>query len=191
MFKYTMRVNRAKAIRKYLRFFRLIFGISPRYNILLDGNFIFAALKYKVDITERLTKLLQNAEVRLFILQTSLDELEVVGEKAATSLAFAKSFCEILNDKVQMQGDTLSDKAYKFLDSQVNPSSSSAKTRRYILASQDKELRSRAASLPGVPIIYLNKVALVLEPPSDASLNYNKRLEASKSSLKARYYYLL
>ena len=36
----------------------------------------------------------------------------------------------------------------------------------------------------GIPLIYLNKVIVVLEPPSDSSLRYNARIESSKSALK-------
>ena len=93
-----MRLSRAKFIRKYLRFYRVIFNLVPQYNIILDGNFIFAALKYKLDIRERLQKLLQNEGTRLFILKTSLDELESLGEKAKMSVDFAKVYCEIIDD---------------------------------------------------------------------------------------------
>ena len=88
-----MRVNRSKFIRKYLRFFRVVFGFAPRFNVkleaymlaiacllsylicppllfspqvILDSNFIFAGLKYKIDIRERLQKLLQHDDVRIF-----------------------------------------------------------------------------------------------------------------------------
>ena len=100
-----MRLNRAKFIRKYLRFFRVVFNLVPRYNvsfaslylpiictsiltfhikpvliqIILDGNFIFGAIKFHVDIEERLRKLLQN-EIKLFILRSSIQELEGLGK---------------------------------------------------------------------------------------------------------------
>ena len=94
-----MRVNRSKFVRKYLRFFRVNFQVVPRFNIILDGNFIYAALKYKIDIRERLQKLLQaDEEPRLFVLKSSVAELESMGDKASESLTFTKSFCEIMND---------------------------------------------------------------------------------------------
>lgn len=110
-----MRVLRAKAVRKNLRFFKLIFGIKAPYHvrirphftlmcviinfslqIILDGNFIFAALKNKFDIKHRLESLLQD-EVRLFIFRSSLDELVAVGEKARAAADFARSCCEIVS----------------------------------------------------------------------------------------------
>ena len=81
-----MRVNRSKFIRKYLRFFQIVFGIEPKYNIILDGNFIFAALKVKIDILERLRRLLQDNDIRLFVLKSVVDELKKVGDAAKSSL---------------------------------------------------------------------------------------------------------
>ncbi|CAE7843029.1 unnamed protein product [Symbiodinium microadriaticum] len=44
------------------------------------------------------------------------------------------------------------------------------KTRRYFVATQDQELRNYIAGVvTGVPLLYLNKVTLVLEPPSEKS----------------------
>jgi len=42
-----MRVTRAKFYRKYLRFYRIVYNIVAPYNVLIDGNFVFAAIKNK------------------------------------------------------------------------------------------------------------------------------------------------
>jgi hypothetical protein len=63
---------------------------------------------------------------------------------------------------------------------------SDSRSRAYFVASQDKELRAIInARIPAVPLIYLNKVSLVLEPPSEASRKYKMRIENSKSSISA------
>lgn len=46
------------------------------------------------------------------------------------------------------------------------------------------DLRQSLGKIPGVPLIYLNKVIMVLEPPSDSSIRYNKKHEISKSTLQ-------
>jgi Fcf1 len=51
--------------------------------------------------------------------------------------------------------------------------------KNYFVASQDKDLRMRVGSVPGVPIIYLNKVTLVLEPPSQDSRDFSKEVRIS------------
>ena len=53
---------------------------------LLDGNFIFHAIKFKVDIRLRVEKLLQEPGVKLYVLRSVIAELEAVGSNAASSL---------------------------------------------------------------------------------------------------------
>lgn len=55
---------------------------------------------------------------------------------------------------------------------------------KYVVATQDKSLRLQLAQIPGVPLIYFNKVSLVLEPPSEASKQFNKSAELSKVSVQ-------
>ena len=183
-----MKIIRAKAVRKCLRFFKIVYDIKGPYEIILDGNFMFTAIKLKVDIKDRLQKLLQGEEVRLYVLRSVLVELQQVGAKALSTLEYAKSFCEVIEDS-RFQGETPKDRAICMMRQQhrdwiaassstpsSSSSSSSARIKRYFIASQDRELRSALGSTPGVPLIYLNKVTLVLEPPSSASLEFNKEV---------------
>ena len=59
----------------------------------------------------------------------------------------------------------------------------SLKGKKYMIATQDKDLRNRIGDIPGVPIIYLNKVTLVLEQPSTASKEFNQASELIKEAL--------
>ena len=43
-----MRVTRGKFIRKYLKFYEIVYGLNAPYDVLLDGNFIYHAMKYKI-----------------------------------------------------------------------------------------------------------------------------------------------
>eukprot|EP00607_Mallomonas_marina_P010073 CAMPEP_0182418306 /NCGR_PEP_ID=MMETSP1167-20130531/2776_1 /TAXON_ID=2988 /ORGANISM="Mallomonas Sp, Strain CCMP3275" /LENGTH=150 /DNA_ID=CAMNT_0024592453 /DNA_START=333 /DNA_END=785 /DNA_ORIENTATION=- len=56
-------------------------------------------------------------------------------------------------------------------------------SRNFFVATQDKEFRQQLRRIPGVPIMYLNKVILILEPPSDASKEFRNELESRKTSL--------
>lgn len=93
-----MRVKRAKLVRKHIRHFRIVFGIEAPYDIILDGNFIFAALKFKVDIKDRLQKLLQGEDIRLHIMRSVLNELKAVGPKAKSAYDYAAQFCSVIED---------------------------------------------------------------------------------------------
>lgn len=71
----------------------------------MDGNFIFAALKVKLDIRERLGKLLQGEAIRIHVLKSVLIELTNAGSKTAAALEFAKSFCDVIDDTA-FEGET-------------------------------------------------------------------------------------
>jgi hypothetical protein len=62
-------------------------------------------LKVKLDIQERLDKLLQGETVRIYVLKSVLTELAAAGPKTSTSLEFAKNFCNEIDDSM-FPGDT-------------------------------------------------------------------------------------
>ena len=144
---------------------------------------IIIALKNKVDIRERLFKLLQTPKnIELYILLSAYKELESLGEKGKTSIEFVKKLCSIINDD-NISGDTPAEKTRNMLDNLNNERISNPSLKKYMIATQDKDLRNKLGDVPGVPIIYLNKVTLVLEPPSTASKNYNQTTELMKETL--------
>lgn len=61
-------------------------------------------------------------------------------------------------------------------------SSSGPKAKKYFVVSQDNDLRAILASKPGIPLLYLNQVTLVLEPPSQQSQEFNKQVKFVVSS---------
>ena len=121
------------------------------------------ALKNKVDIRERLLKLLQVPKnIELFILLSAYNELESLGDKGYTSIEFVKKFCTIIDDN-NINGNTPAEKTRIILDiiRMERLNNPSLKGKKYMVATQDKDLRNKIGDIPGVPIIYLNKVTLV------------------------------
>ncbi|CAK5264774.1 unnamed protein product [Mycena citricolor] len=51
---------------------------------------------------------------------------------------------------------------------------------RYVVATQSQTLRSQLRSIPGVPILHINRSVMILEPPSDATLR-SKALTEEKA----------
>lgn len=47
---------------------------------------------------------------------------------------------------------------------------------RYIIASQSDETRSRLRSIPGTPLVHLNRTVMVLEPASDATMDVKRQV---------------
>ena len=56
---------------------------------------------------------------------------------------------------------------------QSNPNLTVSKKRKYFVASQDEEVRAVLGAKSGIPLIYMNQVTMVLEPPSSNSKDKN------------------
>ncbi|CAG8551325.1 7295_t:CDS:2 [Funneliformis caledonium] len=51
----------------------------------------------------------------------------------------------------------------------------------YCVATQDGSLRERFRAIPGVPLLYINRSVLIIEPPSYATLQKAKQVENAKT----------
>lgn len=137
-------------------------------------------MKYKLDIMHRLKSLLQEDLVEVYILKSALDELKKIGEKGETAYNWALNCCTKIDDS-RVSGETAIDRAVEV----VRAAKSQSPPRHYFVATQDQDLRHAMERVPGVPLLYLNKVTLVLSDISRASLNYNSQAEELKASLSA------
>ncbi|KAK1930646.1 rRNA-processing protein utp23 [Phytophthora citrophthora] len=163
-----MRYLRAKGIRKALRQFHFLCGIKPPYKVLLDGNFIAMCIQMKVDVQERVPKYLQVKphECEFYVPRAALDELKMLGETTKEAYDLAKSF------KVAQaygQDDSSDDKPVD-VSKQVQSIIGERNERKFVVCTQEVELRKALRLVPGVPLIYLNRSVLVFEEISRATL---------------------
>jgi U3 small nucleolar RNA-associated protein 23 len=66
------------------------------------------------------------------------------------------------------------------LSSVVDPKGSGSNKHRYVVASNEKEVRAKMRSIPGVPLIYISKSVVLMEPMTSATENFREREEKSK-----------
>jgi U3 small nucleolar RNA-associated protein 23 len=62
----------------------------------------------------------------------------------------------------------------------LDPKDSSTNKNRYIIASQDEEVRRWARGVRGVPLVYVKRSVMVMEPMSEGSLSVREREEKGK-----------
>ena len=80
-----MRHGRAKASRRTLQFYRLNAPhLKPPYKLLLDGTFLVASIRNKLPLYERFEKILQHEAFTCYVTRSTLAELEVLAERAAS-----------------------------------------------------------------------------------------------------------
>ena len=174
-----MRVQRHKASRKALAFFRLLFGIHPPYRILLDGNFLAAALRLKMEWARLLPKLLHVAPAlaHLHVTQCVVGELEGLGAPAAETLALARTLPLLkCRAKHGHPGACSAAECARRLVGGANEG-------KWLVATQDAELRAELRRIPGVPLLLISTNVLILEPPSARSRAAAEAAEAGKSAL--------
>ena len=104
-----------------------------------------------------------------------VSELRALGDPVEEALVFVQTHCEVLDDasaaKAAAAG-TPAD-AIRALVGARNPG-------RYLVATQEEELRTHLRGVPGVPLFHLQRLVLILEGPSAASRRAGDRVESDK-----------
>ena len=165
-----MRHLRAKQGRKTLNFFRISFGITPPYSVLLDGNFIHVSVSFKIDIYARMKKHLGSEQFRFFVPSRVIDELVALGPSVEASLEFARIHCEVVTG--DGSGTTPTDEIISLVG-ETNRS-------KYLVATQEDTLRDHLRNVPGVPLFHIQRTVLLLEAPSSSSKHISAHQEAKK-----------
>lgn len=70
----------------------------------------------------------------------------------------------------------------------VDPKSSGTNKHRYCVASQEQEVRQKMRSIAGVPLVYINRSVMIMEPMAAATSNVREQDERDKvrAGLKGR-----
>jgi len=111
------------------------------------------------------------ADIHPVITQCSISELYATKDQA--SIAMAKT-CE--RRRCGHIPDPLPN--HQCLTSCVNISGENK--HRYVLATQDDALRVEMRLVPGVPMVYIRRAVMIMEPPSPATLTKREVLEREK-----------
>lgn len=199
-----MRHGRAKAARKTLQFYALNAGIQSPYKVILDGNFLVAAIRQKVPLFERLGKTLQKTDFTFYVTRSALDELaSLPGDFFQQARQFGLDECEIIErntipgkKKWKEEGkEKDADDADKDESEEGESSSSSLgepgddirhlvtdghNRRGYLIGTQDEALSDTLRGLPYVPQLRLSRGVLLLEAPSAASRRQATSQERNK-----------
>ena len=125
----------------------------------MDGNFCYAALKYKVHIKEQLPKAL-SATCKELVTRCVTEELRKLGDEFGGALFIARRF------EMRRCGHTTPVSASECLASLVE----NGNPNNYFVATQDVKLRDCLRQAGSVPLLYLQFNLLLMEPPSEASI---------------------
>lgn len=181
-----MRGKRAKQYRKLMQQYQLNFSFREPYQVILDADIIKDAARFKM----QLGKMLQNTlhgEIKPMITQCCIRHL--YNSPADPS---KDDWIEVAKQAERRRcghhelDEPLS--ALQCIQSVVDPKENGINKHRYVVAVQDDTVRRKMRSIVGVPLVYIARSVMILEPMAQATENVREREEKAKirAGLKGR-----
>lgn len=175
----------------------LSFGFREPYQVLLDAEIIRDADRFKMDLiggiertlhgqvkpSEEDLKILKRVLLIdiLVITQCCMRHLYAAAKEPGVSYLIdkAKTFerrrCGHLPDEYP---EPLSAEAC--IASVVDPKDNKTNKHRYVVASQELDVRKHMRSILGVPLIYINRSVMIMEPMAEATVGNREKDERLK-----------
>ncbi|KAM7384526.1 hypothetical protein PAMA_011740 [Pampus argenteus] len=156
-----MKIKRQKVAKKTISFYKFNFNFREPFQILIDGTFCQAALKNKIQIKEQMPKYLMG-EVQLCTTSCALKELESLKQLYGAKIIlqrFQVRRCQHFKNPVPASECLLS------MLEKTNP-------HHYFVATQDHSVTAGLKKIPGVPLLYIILNTIVLDKPSQSSLDH-------------------
>ncbi|SCU79597.1 LANO_0A06832g1_1 [Lachancea nothofagi CBS 11611] len=166
-----MRQKRAKSYRKQMLVYHHNFKFREPYQVLVDDQIVCDTHKASFDLVKGLQRTLQ-AEVKPMITQCCIQAIYETKNQDAIDLAksFERRRC---NHPPKEAKPPL-----ECLESVVCVNGTNK--HRYVVASQDPKIRGVLRRVPGVPMIFMNRSVMVMEPLSRSSERLSKDQEKQK-----------
>lgn len=178
-----MRQKRAKAYKKQMNIYLHTFKFREPFQTIVDDELVLNCDKASFDLVKGLERTIQ-AEAKPMITQCCMQALYATDNQRAIDMAkrFERRRCNHPPKDPKPPGECI--------ESIVNIDG--VNKHRYVVASQSTRLRRRLRSVPGVPLIFMNRSVMVMEPASDASkraaaLSENAKLSAGLNDTKVGY----
>ncbi|RPB01056.1 hypothetical protein L873DRAFT_1804412 [Choiromyces venosus 120613-1] len=173
-----MRGKRSKAYRKLMSQYNISFGFREPYQVLVDAEILKDADRFKMDLVGGLERTLQG-QVKPMITQCSIRHLyalsgsEFPGKDQIIDLAkrFERRRCnhheleQPLSERECLEAVIIHNGENKH---------------RYCVATQGGDVRAMLRAIPGVPLIYINRSVMIMEPMAPISAMKRERGEREK-----------
>ncbi|GMT32116.1 hypothetical protein PFISCL1PPCAC_23413 [Pristionchus fissidentatus] len=168
-----MKQTRLKRASRILSVYRYNFGVTPPYQVIIDGTYAQAALTEKLNLSEQLPKYL-GAPVEIYTTKCCLDELAKLGRPLNGALCIAKlqQVADCPHNPPRGAGDCLAHLARRMKKD---------KKKKFIFGTQDPTLSEKLRAIGGIPLLYIAYKTVLLDPVSDAT---KKEMESSAPELE-------
>ncbi|CZR50907.1 related to rRNA-processing protein UTP23 [Phialocephala subalpina] len=175
-----MRGKRAKQYRKLMQQYGLSFGFREPYQVLLDSNIIRDADRFKMDLVGGLERTL-HGQVKPMVTQCSMRHLYNAKDEPGVSYLIDKAKTyerRRCGHHPEDFPEPLSEK--ECMSSVVDPKGSKHNKNRYVVASQDLDVRKSMRTVLGVPLVYINRSVMIMEPMASSTADNREKEERGK-----------
>lgn len=146
--------------------FSRAFSFRPPYQFILDSDFLDTSLKQKLPFRETIPIVLGGA-VRMYTTACVVNELKV--SKSEATFNARRLEVRRCNHSCPISGGDC-----------IKEIIGNDNVHHYGVCAQDPDLRECLRSVPGVPLVFINRGILLLEDPSQATLKHAEELERRK-----------
>lgn len=181
-----MRGKRSKQYRKLMHAYQLAFSFREPYQVLVDAAIIKDAHRFKMRLGGMLESTL-HGEIKPMMTQCCIRHL--YNEPASPD---KDAWIEVAKQAERRRcghhelDEPLS--ALECMESVVDPKGSGMNKHRYVVASQEQEVRAKMREVIGVPLVYINRSVMILEPMAERTERVKEGDEKAKirAGLKSR-----
>lgn len=166
-----MRQKRAKAYKKQMGVYVHTFKFREPFQTIVDDELILTCIKSSFNLTKGLDRTIQS-ESKPMITQCCMQALYATNNQAAIDLgkSFERRRCNHPPRDPKPPSECIA--SITNIEGQNK--------HRYVVASQSVELRKQLRQVPGVPLIFMNRSVMVMEPLSHASSKFAEEVELRK-----------
>ncbi|KAJ1975252.1 hypothetical protein H4R34_004405 [Dimargaris verticillata] len=153
-----MRVKRTKANKRHMQIYKKHFAFREPYQVILDGEFVYQGLAYKVDLRETLPKLMHGRALPL-VTPCVLHELNKRGEEyEGAAIAASRLGRHSCKHEPKLSG-------IDCIQAMVGETNA----HHYGVCTADIAVRAAMRRIPGVPLFHYHDKELTMEAPSEAT----------------------
>ncbi|KAI1119647.1 Fcf1-domain-containing protein [Nemania sp. NC0429] len=176
------RAKRSKQYKRLMNQYEMNFGFREPYQVLCDSQFLEAAIRSKMDI-DHILKATLHGSTKLLITQCSMRWLYAKKDEPGI-----RGVIEFAKEKTERRrcGHHPADypeplDEIECIHSVVDPSKNGVNKHRYVCAINDDEIRSSLRNgIQVVPLLYIRRSVLIMEPASSTTTKARSRDEKAK-----------
>lgn len=170
-----MKVKREKTHKRFMSLYHNAFKFRTPYQLIVDGTFLHACRASSMQLLEGAQRTLVG-DTKLMTTYCCYAELKKLGPDFRPTAAWAKKL-----QKVHKCNHSPAISAAECIKEVIGIKNEN----RFCVASNDKNLRIYLRTIPAVPLLYINKSVMILEPPSQSTLSSMQESEIHKTEPKS------